>query len=141
MSPRKVRLVVDTVRGMAVTGAETRLAFTKKGASEPVLKLLKSAIANAEHNFNLRKEDLFVKTITADGGPTVKRMRPRAFGRGATIRNRTTHINLVLGLKPGVKAPEPKAKAKAEEPKKEVKAKEVKAPKAKPAARKKTDNA
>lgn len=141
MSPRKVRLVVDTVRGMAVAGAETRLAFTKKGASEPVLKLLKSAIANAEHNFNLRKEDLFVKTITADGGPTVKRMRPRAFGRGATIRNRTTHINLILGLKAGAKAPEAKAKAQAVEPKKEVKAKEVKATKAKPAARKKTDNA
>ena len=99
MSPRKVRLVINAVRGLSVKAAETRLSFLEKGASEPVLKLLRSAMANAEHNFKLDKDTLFVKKITADGGPTIKRSRPRAFGRAATIRKRTTHIMLVLGSK------------------------------------------
>jgi large subunit ribosomal protein L22 len=101
MSPRKVRLVINTVRGLNVQAAETRLSFLNKGASEPVLKLLRSAMANAEHNFHLAKETLVIKTITADGGPTLKRSRPRAFGRSAPIRKRTTHINIVLAPKEG----------------------------------------
>lgn len=105
MSPRKVRLVIDAVRGLSAAAAEDRLRFIKKGAVEPVLKLLRSAIANAEHNNKLRKDDLVIKSITADGGPTIKRQAARAFGRGAPIRKRTTHINLVLGLKAGVAAP------------------------------------
>lgn len=96
MSPRKVRLVVNAVRGLPVRAAETRLNFLPKLAAQPVLKLLRSAMANAEHNFHLDKETLFIKTITADGGPTLSRSRPRAFGRAAPIRKRTTHINLVL---------------------------------------------
>ena len=96
MSPRKVRLVIDAIRGLSVTEADTRLAFIKKAAALPVQKLLRSAIANAEHNFHVNREDLIVKTITADGGQTIKRFRPRAFGRGAPIRKRTTHINIVL---------------------------------------------
>ncbi|MDO8584314.1 MAG: 50S ribosomal protein L22 [bacterium] len=96
MSPRKVRLVIDAVRGMRVEQAIIRLQFLKKDAALPVLKLLQSAIANADHNFHIAKETLFVKTITADGGPTLKRFRPRAFGRGAPIKKRTTHINLIL---------------------------------------------
>jgi len=99
MSPRKVRLVIDAIRGLNVTDAETRLQFIPKMASGPVLKLLRSAIANAEHNFQQKKEDLFVKTVTADGGPTMKRWRARAFGRAAPIRKRTTHIMLVLAPK------------------------------------------
>lgn len=99
MSPRKVRLVINTVRGLSVKAAETRLSFLDKGASEPVLKLIRSAMANAEHNFKIDKETLFVKHITADGGPTIKRSRPRAFGRAATIRKRTTHIELILSSK------------------------------------------
>lgn len=96
MSPRKVRLVVDAVRGMKVSAAETKLAFLPKLAAQPVQKLLRSAVANAEHNFHLKKEDLFIKTIVADGGPTLKRSAPRAFGRAAPIRKRTTHVTLVL---------------------------------------------
>ena len=96
MSPRKVRLVINTIRGLSVTDAETRLSFMNKGAALPVLKLLRSAIANAEHNMHLQKQDLKVKTITADGGPVLKRFRPRAFGRAATIRKRSTHIMIVL---------------------------------------------
>jgi len=122
MSPRKVRLVVDAVRGMSVTAAETKLTFLPKLAAYPVRKLLLSAIANAEHNFQLKKEDLSIKTIVADGGPTLKRSRPRAFGRAAPIRKRTTHITLVLSDEKiekkiskrktqNVKSDSPKAKA------------------------------
>lgn len=126
MSPRKVRLVIDVVRGMPATAAETRLKFLQKGASLPVLKLLQSAMANAEHNFHLRKEDLVISTITADGGPTLKRSRARAFGRSAPIRKRTTHIQIVLTPKAEVKA------AKAAKAKTDAKAETI----AKPAAKK-----
>jgi large subunit ribosomal protein L22 len=96
MSPRKVRLVIDAVRGKSVKDADIRLSLMKKGAALPVLKLLRSAVANAGHNFNLPPESLYVKTITADGGTTLKRSRPRAFGRAAPIRKRTTHITIVV---------------------------------------------
>ncbi len=99
MSPRKVRLVVNTVRGLSVAEAETRLTFLPKLAARPVLKLLRSAVANAEHNFKLDRKDLYVRHITADGGPTLKRWRARAFGRAAPIRKRTTHITLVLATR------------------------------------------
>lgn len=96
MAPRKVRLVADLIRGLSVTEAERRLRFLKKEAALPVLKLLKSALANARHNFQLDPEALVIRRITADGGMTLKRWRPRAFGRAAPIRKRTTHINIVL---------------------------------------------
>jgi large subunit ribosomal protein L22 len=96
MAPRKVRLVVDLIRSLPVAEAELRLNFLKRDAALPVLKLLRSAIANAEHNFKLDRTTLVVKTITADSGVTMKRSRPRAMGRAAPIRKRTTHINLVL---------------------------------------------
>ncbi len=113
MSPRKVRLVVNTIRGLSVAAAETRLNFLPKLAAQPVLKLLRSAVANAEHNFKLDKKDLFVRHIVADGGPTLKRFRPRAFGRAAPIRKRTTHISLILAVKGDV----PPVVAKAEDKK------------------------
>ncbi|MCC7357652.1 50S ribosomal protein L22 [Candidatus Uhrbacteria bacterium] len=96
MAPRKVRLIVDLIRGMKATDAETRLSFVQRDAVLPVLKLLRSAMANAEHNFKIDRSALFVKLITADGGATLKRSRPRAQGRAAPIRKRTTHINLIL---------------------------------------------
>ncbi len=96
MSPRKVRLVIDVIRGMNVSKAETQLRFLKKAAALPVLKLMNSAVANAEHNFKLNKSDLIVKTIMADGGPVIKRFTPKAFGRSAPIRKRTSHITLIL---------------------------------------------
>ncbi len=111
MSPRKVRLVIDAIRGLDVREAETRLTFMKQSAARPVLKLLRSAMANAEHNFQLSKNDLMVKIITADGGPTLKRFAPRAFGRAAPIRKRTTHIELTLAPKTEVKSGK-KSKAK-----------------------------
>lgn len=108
MSPRKVRLVVDAVRGLDVESARRQLRFMKKAAAEPVLKLLNSAIANAEHNFHLKTETLYVKTIFADQGPVIHRWKPRAFGRASPIRKRMTHLNLVLderGVLPAKKKP------------------------------------
>lgn len=136
MAPRKVRLLADLVRGLGVAEAEVRLKFNGKAAARPVLKLLNSAVANAEHNFKLQKEDLFVKTITVDGGPVMKRMVPRAMGRGMTIRKRMSHINLILSdEKPvGKKSKGKGSKAEAKDQKSEVKvaakAKAVRKPKA-----------
>jgi len=103
MSPRKVRLVVDLVRGLDTTKAEHQLQFMNKRAARPVLKLLQSAIANAENNNKLKKENLFIKKITVDQGPTLKRWRPRAFGRAATILKRSSHITIILCEKEVVK--------------------------------------
>ena len=102
MAPRKVRLVVDAVRGLTVADAETRLQFIQKEASRPVLKLLQSAVANAEHNFKLDRASLRIKTIVADAGVTLKRSRPRAMGRAAPIRKRSTHISIILTDEPAV---------------------------------------
>ncbi len=99
ISPKKVRLVIDLVRGMDVSVAENQLAFLNKGAARPVLKLLRSAIANAVNNNKLEKDNLYIKKITADDGPTLKRWMPRAFGRATMLRKRTSHINIVLDEK------------------------------------------
>ncbi len=96
MSPRKVRLVAGLIRRMRVNDAETQLQFLNKAASEPVLKLLRSAKANAEHNFKLDAESLWVSHITVNDGKTLKRWRPRAYGRAGAIRKRTSHITLKL---------------------------------------------
>lgn len=96
MSPRKVRLVADVIRGIKVDQAIARLNLIPKAASRPVLKLLQSAIANAEHNFKLDSKELFVKKIFVDGGPMLKRFKPRAFGRGAPIHRHTSHITVIL---------------------------------------------
>lgn len=119
MSPRKVRLVVDAIRGKSVAEADTLLSFMKKDAAQPVQKLLRSAMANAMHNFQLSKDGLRVKTIMVDGGPVLKRSRPRAFGRAAPIRKRTSHITLVLSDGSMTSAKEktaPKAEPKVEKP-------------------------
>lgn len=96
MSPRKVRLVIDMVRGLSVDAAIQQLTFSPKEAAGPVLKLLKSAIANAENNHQLDRKTLKIAKITADGGPTLHRYRPRAFGRAAPIRKRTSHVQIIL---------------------------------------------
>ncbi len=95
-SPRKVRLVADLIRGKKVSEAETLLQFTIKSSAEPILKLLKSAIANAEHNFNLKKENLYIAEIKVDGGPIIKRFRPRARGSAFPIQKKTSHISISL---------------------------------------------
>ena len=92
MSPMKVRRVVDLVRGMPVGQAATVLRFAEQKAAQPVAKLVASAVANAENNFDLDPSTLVISTITVDEGPTMKRFQPRAQGRAYRIRKRTSHI-------------------------------------------------
>ena len=96
MGPRKVRLVADMIRGRKAEKAVEALTLLNKSAARPILKLLKSAIANAKHNFQIAEKDLRVSSITVDGGPVLKRWTPRAFGRASPIRERTSHINITL---------------------------------------------
>ncbi|MBN2437060.1 MAG: 50S ribosomal protein L22 [Deltaproteobacteria bacterium] len=96
MSPQKVRLVVDQVRGKKVEEAKQILLFTRKYAADPVNKVLLSALANAKQNPNIDENILFVKEIYVDQGPSLKRWRARAQGRAASIKKRTSHITVVL---------------------------------------------
>ena len=95
-SPYKVRRVLDLVRGLPVEDAEVVLTHTQRRASDVILKCLRSAVANAEHNFALDREELFVAEAYADEGPTIKRWRPRARGRATRINKRTSHITIVV---------------------------------------------
>jgi large subunit ribosomal protein L22 len=95
-SPYKVRRVLDLVRGLPVDEARIVLDFTNRRAADPIKKVLNSAIANAEHNLALDADELFVAEAYADEGPTLKRWRPRARGRAAQIRKRTSHITIVV---------------------------------------------
>jgi ribosomal protein L22 len=95
-SARKARLVCDHIRGKSVDEARAILAHTPRAVARDWSKLLESAVANAEHNHELVGEDLFVKAVTADEGPTIKRFRPRAQGRATRIRKRTAHLTILL---------------------------------------------
>ena len=96
IAPRKARLVIGLVKGMSAKFAIDELLELPKKSSVIVLKLLKSAIASAKHNYNIDLEDLFISKAFVDQGPTLKRWRPRAFGRVAAIRKKTSHITIVL---------------------------------------------
>lgn len=96
MAPRKARYVADLIRGKKVEDALDVLAFSPRKASRLISKLVKSAIANAGQNKSIDVDTLFIKKIFVDGGPTLKRFRPRAMGRATTIRKRTSHITVVL---------------------------------------------
>jgi large subunit ribosomal protein L22 len=96
-SPYKVRRVLDLVRGLPVGEARRVLSFANRRATEPVSKVLESAVSNARHNHALDAEELFVVTAFADEGPTLKRMRPRARGRASRILRRTSHVTIVVG--------------------------------------------
>ncbi len=96
ISPRKVRRAVDLIRGQHVLEAERRLQFSPLGASKTVSKVLKSAVANAEQRPGIIEENLVVKGGWVDEGPTLKRFRPRAYGRATQIRKRTSHITVVV---------------------------------------------
>jgi ribosomal protein L22 len=95
-SARKARLVCDHIRGKSVDEARAILAVTPRAIARDWSKLLESAIANAEHNHELVGEDLYVKAVHADEGPTIKRFRPRAMGRATRIRKRTSHLTILL---------------------------------------------
>lgn len=96
-SPFKVRRVLDLVRGRTVPEARNILRFTQRRATDPITKVMESAVANAEHNHALDAEELIVLKAFADEGPTLKRYRPRARGRATQILKRTSHITIVVG--------------------------------------------
>jgi large subunit ribosomal protein L22 len=96
IAPTKARLVADLIRGKRSEEALNILAFTQKAAAKILIKLLKSAVANATQKKNIDVDRLYVKQITVDQGPTMKRFQPRALGRATTIRKRTSHIHIVL---------------------------------------------
>jgi len=96
-SPYKVRRVLDLVRGLPVDQAREVLDFTNRRATQPIRKVLESAVANARHNHALDADELVVVSAYADEGPTLKRMRPRARGRATRILRRSSHITIVVG--------------------------------------------
>lgn len=96
ISSRKVKVVIDLIRGKSVAEAKAILMYTPKAASAVVEKLLDSAVANAENNLELSRDNLYVAEVFANQGPTLKRFRPRAQGRATRIRKRTSHITIVL---------------------------------------------
>ena len=96
ISARKVRVVADQIRGKGYEQAEALLSFSPRGASVPMLKLLRSAGANAENNLDLDPEDMLINRIAVDEGPTMRRYRPRARGRATRIEKRSCHITLSL---------------------------------------------
>lgn len=96
IAPRKVQIVLDLIRNQPVDKAMAILKYTPKAACEPLAKLLKSAIANAENNHSMNKDDLYVSECFVCPGPTLKRIRPRARGRAFRVFKRTSHITLVL---------------------------------------------
>jgi len=96
IAPRKVRLVADLIRGKAVEEAQTILNFTTKRVAPILLKLLKSAIANAKANFQLEEKNLYISKILVDEGPKYKRWMPRARGVASPIQKKTSHVAIVL---------------------------------------------
>ncbi len=99
ISSRKVQLVIDLIRGKEVGEAFNILAHTPRAAAPMVEKLLKSAVANAEHNYNMDTENLYIKEIFVGEGPTMKRIRPRAQGSATQILKRTSHTTVVVAEK------------------------------------------
>lgn len=103
IGPRKVRLVANLLTGRKLAEALNELQFVATHSAAPLLKLLRAAAADAEHNFKLKKDDLFVKQIIVDSAQTYKRFTPRAFGRAAPIRKRGSHVTVTLESKTGAK--------------------------------------
>ena len=99
ISPYKVRVVLDNIRGKSVKDAIAILTNTSKAGADPIKKVVLSAVANAEHNLGMNKDDLKIAECYADQGPTLKRMQPMARGRGYRILKRTCHITAVLDVK------------------------------------------
>ena len=96
VAPRKARLIANQVRGLPLDDALTLLRFSPRGAARDIAKLIDSAAANAENNHDLVADDLMVKQITVDEGPTLRRFQPRALGRATRINKRTSHIKVAL---------------------------------------------
>ena len=101
MSPRKARLVADLIRGKNAKDALNILSFTPNRPAEPIYKVLHSAMANAENNFEMNRDELYVAQIFVDQGPVLKRFRPRARGMASKIRKPTSHITIILKQREG----------------------------------------
>lgn len=99
ISPRKVRQVVDLIRGKELGEALAILKYTPKRASSVVAKVVRSAAANAENNYQMDRDSLYIKACYVDQGPTLKRYQPRAMGRADLLRRRTSHITVVVAEK------------------------------------------
>ncbi|MBI2415704.1 MAG: 50S ribosomal protein L22 [Candidatus Kerfeldbacteria bacterium] len=99
IAPRKVRLVANVIRGLSVIDAETQLLYLDKRAAAPLLKLIRSAASNAEHNFKMKRDDLVVKKIQVNKAVTLKRWKPRAMGRATPIAKQSAHVVVVLDTK------------------------------------------
>ncbi len=99
MSPRKARLAADVIRGKDLDEALQLMKFTRRKAAKPIYKLLKSAEANADNLGTVDIDNLYVKKISVDQGPTLKRVRPRAMGRATLVRKRTSHVTVELDEK------------------------------------------
>ena len=112
IAPRKIRLLTKLIVGMHVHAALQELSLLSKRAAEPLQKLIKSAVANAEHNFQLKKDDLVITKAFVNQGPVFKRFMPRAMGRAALIRKRTSNVTVILEDK--------KKEAIEKKPKKEI---------------------
>lgn len=96
MAPRKVRLIANSLKGMPVWKAEAVLMHRPQRSAEPLLKLLRSTVANAKNNAGMETDKLRIQSIMVDGGPVMKRFMPRAFGRATPILKRMSHVTLVL---------------------------------------------
>lgn len=129
-SPRKVRLVVNLMKGKKVEDAKNELTFLVKRAAKPLADLIDSAVANANHNFNISADNLFVKEFRVDGGVVLKRRMPRARGMAYAINKRTSHVLLKLDTLDNMPLKKGQKKAAAKEMKAVVtKAKKVKSTK------------
>jgi len=134
IAPRKVRLVANSIKGLSVNEAEAQLLISPKRASEAILKLLRSAVANAKNN-QLDSNRLFIKEIRVDQGPMLKRYLARAMGRASAVQKKSSHITLVLAESEKLKMlrfkiikPDKVSKKKAEKIKKEMKFEKPKVP-------------
>ena len=103
-APRKVRSVGDLIKGLPVNEAEAQLLMQTRRPSKPLLKLLRSAVANAKNNKVANVEHLFVSSVRVDGGPMLKRMLPRARGSASPIQKKMSHVTLVLGVNENLKS-------------------------------------
>ncbi|RZQ64127.1 50S ribosomal protein L22 [Amycolatopsis suaedae] len=111
-SPTKVRRVIELIKGRSVSDALAVLRFAPQSASDQLAKVIASAAANAENNLGLDADTLWVRNATADEGPTLKRIRPRAQGRAYRIRKRTSHITVVVESRPKETTGRKKAQSK-----------------------------
>ena len=105
IAPRKVRLVADLVQGLPVNEAEAQLLLMRKRSAPAILKLLRSAVANAKNNQKLEEEKLYIESLMVDGGPMLKRYLPRARGSASPIQKKMSHVTIVLGEKAELRPP------------------------------------